>query len=65
MLNVTLDESECFASWMCTEDVPNLDIEDPKKGQIFVTSFIFVFSVLNLENCSCTRLTIATTFWLW
>jgi len=31
MLNVCLDESDCFSSWMVTEDVPSLPIEDPKK----------------------------------
>lgn len=31
MLNVTLDEPDCFASWMVTEDVPTLPMEDPKK----------------------------------
>jgi len=31
MLNVTLDESDCFSSWMVTEDVPALPMEDPKK----------------------------------
>ena len=31
MINVTLDETDCFSSYMVTEDVPSLPIEDPKK----------------------------------
>lgn len=31
MLNVTLEESDCFASWMVSEDVPSLPMQDPKK----------------------------------
>eukprot|EP00112_Aurelia_sp_Birch-Aquarium-sp1_P016107 Seg362.6 transcript_id=Seg362.6/GoldUCD/mRNA.D3Y31 product="WD repeat-containing protein 48" protein_id=Seg362.6/GoldUCD/D3Y31 len=32
MLNVTLDESDCFAAWMVLEDVPSLKLQDPSKG---------------------------------
>lgn len=31
MINVTLDETDCFSSYMVTEDVPSLPIEDHKK----------------------------------
>eukprot|EP00794_Sanderia_malayensis_P012266 gene12266-13531_t len=32
MLNVSLDESECFAAWMVLEDVPDLKLQDPSRG---------------------------------
>lgn len=31
MLNITIDESDCFSSYMVTEDIPALPIEDPQK----------------------------------
>lgn len=42
MLNITLEESDCFASWMVAEDVPSLPMQDPKKGKyvrVFRTLF--------------------------
>ena len=32
MLNVTLDESDCFSSWMVLDDVPDLRLQDRSRG---------------------------------
>ena len=42
MLNVTLEESDCFASWMVAEDVPSLPMQDPKKGFLSYCCFILI-----------------------
>ena len=36
MLNVTLEESDCFAAWMVLEDVPDLELQDPSRGKISI-----------------------------
>ena len=40
MLNVTLDESDCFAAWMVLEDVPSLKLQDPSKGNLLLPVFV-------------------------
>ena len=40
MLNVTLEESDCFAAWMVLDDVTDLEVQDRSIGLLSIRIYI-------------------------